>query len=181
MSKRTKARQQEINEAKDYLRPLLQPGSKVYVEYGKDPSRVNMTWYVRVFLVKDGEIVNITGKVADAIDWSCREVRGSWCLRGTGFGTDRAFEVGHNLSYALHGVRTEDAPEDVRKVREEADAAQKALEAVRAECGCDKKKRLTWSYNTCKKCAALWQAAREDENGDKQKYRAGYTIKGEWL
>lgn len=214
MAKQTKAqaRRDEIEAAKAELRKILTFGSVIRVCVDGYSKHTNMTWYVRVFVPHNGdvfvphsgEIRNITYLVGNAIDWPLVEYQHNRCIKGSGIGTNRYFEIGHVLSYALHGVRTEDTPDipllsvhghkearvygrTLRAVRTRMDALRKAADAE-----CDGKYHDS-PHVKCKvadgdhyrvihsdACAKAAREAREAEN-ILGKYRAGYTIRGEAL
>lgn len=213
MAKQTKAqaRRDEIEAAKAELRKILTFGSVIRVCVDGYSKHTNMTWYVRVFVPHNGdvfvphsgEIRNITYLVGNAIDWPLVEYQHNRCIKGSGIGTNRYFEIGHVLSYALHGVRTEDTPKinlslthhlparsygpTLRAVRAKMDALRKAADAE-----CDGKYHDS-PHVKCKvadgdhyrvihsdACAKAAREAREAEN-ILGKYRAGYTIRGEAL
>lgn len=167
----TKAQQKEHDkkEAVDSLRKLLPPGSRVKVTIVRTSS-TNMTWYARVFLACKNEVRNITVMVSRAIDWSLKEIGGEWCIRGGGVGTCRAFEIGHHLSYALHGFSSPDKTPALRIPKKET--------AVRAYGKNLREVRL--SLENLRKNGYDDLAARAAESACRA-YRAGYTIKGEWL
>ena len=168
----TKAQQKEHDkkEAVDSLRKLLQPGSRVKVAIVRT-SASNMTWYARVYVAQKNEVVNITVYAARAIDWPLKEIDGEWCIKGGGVGTCRAFEIGHHLSYALHGFYSPDKTPALRIPKKETSvrAYGKNLREVR---GTLEKLRSEKGYDDpeVRKAESVCHA-----------YRAGYTIKGEWL
>lgn len=214
MAKQTKAqaRRDEIEAAKAELRKILTFGSVIRVCVDGYSKRTNMTWYVRVFVPHNGdvfvphsgEIRNITYLVGNAIDWPLVEYQGNRCIKGSGIGTNRYFEIGHVLSYALHGVRTEDTPDipllsvhghkearvygrTLRAVRTRMDALRKAADAecdgkyhdsphVKCKVGADDRYYTIHSDACCVASDAARKAERTLE-----KYRAGYTIRGEAL
>jgi hypothetical protein len=170
---RTKKTEGERKEAIEYLRKLIKPGAKVYVQV-KKISRSNMTWYARVFFHTKEDMLCITSRVAAALDWPCKDVDGYWTVKGAGIGTDRAFEIGHHLSYCLHGCSTKDAPTaTIKRARKRLDALNAAENAARSACvGCKEYKHHLHT------CGDARRAARDESL---TKYRAGYSVKGVWL
>ena len=168
----TKAQQKEDDKKKavDSLRKLLPIGSRVKAVIVRTSSS-NMTWYIRVFVVKKNEVCNITVYAARAIGWPLKEINGEWCIKGDGIGTCRAFEIGHHLSYALHGFYSPDKTPALRIPKKETAvrAYGKNLREVR---GTLEKLRSEKGYDDpeVRKAESVCHA-----------YRAGYTIKGEWL
>jgi hypothetical protein len=159
------------NEAIHKLRKMLPLGSsKVKVTIQKT-SASNMTWYARVYVAQKNEVVNITVYAARAIDWPLKEIDGEWCIKGGGVGTCRAFEIGHHLSYALHGFYSPDKTPALRIPKKETAvrAYGKNLREVR---GTLEKLRSEKGYDDpeVRKAESVCHA-----------YHAGYTIKGEWL
>ena len=157
------------NEAIAKLRKMLPPGSKVKVTIRKT-SASNTTWYAHVY-VAENEVVNITVHTARAIDWPLKEIDGEWCIKGGGIGTSRAFEIGHHLSYALHGFYSPDKTPALRIPKKEGAvrAYGKNLREVR---GTLEKLRSEKGYDDpeVRKAESVCHA-----------YRSGHTIKGEWL
>lgn len=165
-------KENEKSEAIDTLRKMLPPGSRVKVMIRKT-SASNLTWYARVYVAQKKEVVNITVLAARAIDWPLKEIGGEWCVKGGGIGTCRAFEIGHHLSYALHGMyRSASTPAlripkkeaQVRKYGKNLREVRQTLEKLRSEA--------KDGYND--------PSVRAAESAC-HSYRAGYTIKGEWL
>lgn len=157
------------NEAIAKLRKMLSPGSKVKVTIRKT-SASNMTWYARVYVASKKEIVNITVYAARAIDWPLKEIGGEWCIKGGGCGTCRAFEIGHHLSYALHGFSTDKTP--VLNIPKKETAVREYGKNLREVRGTLEKLRSEKGYEDpeVRKAESVCRA-----------YRSGYTIKGEWL
>lgn len=123
-SKREKAERGQ--EAKVKLRKILKlrtskdlPKIKVLIA---QTSRDNMTWYARVFADSKDGVQDITFYTALALGWPLVEVNNSRAVKGGGFGTSREFEIAHNLSYALHGMRMEHAPKKLRDLYLTSDA-----------------------------------------------------------
>ncbi len=167
-----KAQQKENDkkEAVDSLRKLLPLGSRIKVTIVRTSSS-NMTWYARVFVAFKNKVHNITVLAARAVDWPLKEIDGEWCIKGGGVGTCRAFEIGHHLSYALHGFHSPDKTPTLRVPKKETAvrAYGKNLREVR---GTLEKLRSEKGYDDpeVRKAESVCHA-----------YRAGYTIKGEWL
>lgn len=88
--------------AVQYLCDVCLPGSTVYTLSVHRP-KSGLSERIRCFVVKDGAILDITSRVALAIDARCRE--GVITVRGGGL--DRGFEIVHALSYVLHGLPTQ--------------------------------------------------------------------------
>ena len=166
----TKAQQKENDkkEAVDSLRKLLPIGSRVKVTIVRTSSS---TWYARVFVACKNEVRSITVLAAHAVDWPLKEIAGEWCIKGDGLGTCRAFEIGHHLSYALHGFYSLDKTPALRIPKKETAvrAYGKNLREVR---GTLEKLRSEKGYD-----------GPEVRNAESvcHAYRAGYTITGEWL
>ena len=168
----TKAQQKENDkkEAVDSLRKLLPIGSRVKVTIVRTSSS-DTTWYARVFVACKNEVRSITVLAAHAVDWPLKEIAGEWCIKGDGLGTCRAFEIGHHLSYALHGFYSPDKTPALRIPKKETAvrAYGKNLREVR---GTLEKLRSEKGYD-----------GPEVRNAESvcHAYRAGYTITGEWL
>lgn len=171
---KTSEKEAQRQEAIAWLRKRLKPGSKVQVLIVKT-SRSNMSWHARAFI--KGECV--TSRVARAIGWPIGEVGGFWTIRGGGVGTCRAFEIGHHLSYALHGYKASDAPSrTIKAARLAEEKARQANRIAREACPRCCAPTADTDADHSDECVRTEIAAREAERG---KYRAGYTIKGEWL
>lgn len=170
---RTKKSEGERKEAIEYLRKLIKPGDKVHVQVVRISS-TNLTWYARVFFHTKEEMLCITSRVASALDMPCKEVGGYWTIKGGGIGTDRAFEIGHNLSYCLHGITVKDAPTaTIKRARKQLDALYAAERAAVDSCeGC---RNHTHANHTC------GDARRNARDEKLTRFRAGYSIKGVWL
>lgn len=170
---RNKKTEGERKEAIEYLRKFLKPGSKVFVQVVRISS-TNMTWYARVFVHTKEEMLCITSRVASALDWPCKEVGGHWTIKGGGVGTDRAFEIGHHLSYCLHGHDVKTAPTaTIKRARKALDALNAAERAACDSCvGCKEYKHHLHT------CGDARRAARDEKL---TRFRSGYSIKGEWL
>ena len=158
------------NEAIHKLRKVLPIGSKVKVAIQKT-SASNTTWYARVYVAEKNKIENITVYVARALDWPLKEIGGEWCVKGDGIGTCRAFEVGHHLSYVLHGFHKPEQTPDLRIPKKEI-AVREYGRNLREVRGTLEKLRSEKDYDDpeVRKAESVCHA-----------YLAGYTISGEWL
>lgn len=96
----SKKAQKEANKANAIaeLKNLLPHGTTVYTSNAK-VARTNMQAWLKLFIVKDGEILSIAGKVSDALGLRWKD--GTVLVHGCGM--DRGFHIVMNLSYALHG------------------------------------------------------------------------------
>jgi hypothetical protein len=117
----------------NYLCDVCPPGTTVYTML-VSVSRSGMSRTMRVFVVHDSIIVNITHHVARVIDYRMRD--GAMVVKGCGM--DMGYHVVHSLSYALHGM------------------VNKPVGAIAPHPG------------TC-------------ETAPEAGYRAGYTLRQEWL
>lgn len=168
---RKKEKQDEKKEAVETLRKIIKPGDTIRTIITKT-SATNLTWYARSFIVEKGRIREITTLIGKACAWSVVYRDGVYELKGCGVGTCRYFEVAHTLSYALHGLRSDTAPRSVRIAEPEL--------------------RQMYGKNLRDFRAAIEALDKEDRDNGRdpyyrkmpvsaQKYRAGYTIRGESL
>lgn len=61
------------------------------------------TAYVRVYIIDDNRLFNITWLVANAIGDTPKDREGKWMIKTTGYGYNRAQHVADALSWALFG------------------------------------------------------------------------------
>jgi hypothetical protein len=90
-----------------YLCDVCPPGTTVYTQLAH-VSRSGMQKQIRVFVVADGEIRNITHHVARAIQYRLKlgSMHDAIIVGGCGF--DAGFDIVQALSYTLHGLPTQD-------------------------------------------------------------------------
>lgn len=82
------------------LERLCPPGTLVYTSL-EGASRSGLTRWYNVRTVNNGEIVRLTGLVADLCGFAYDRRREAIKVNGCGF--DGGFEIVHTLSYKLHG------------------------------------------------------------------------------
>lgn len=98
MAKMTKARQAEIEAAKEEIRTWLKPGMTLYTQLDH-VSRSGMMRHISVKIVEEGEIRDVTWHVANVLDEK-RTKEGS--IKVGGCGMDMGFSLIYNLSSALY-------------------------------------------------------------------------------
>lgn len=103
MSTKMTAKEKKIAkiEAVAALQAILTPGTDVYTLVTR-VSASGMSRDIKVFVVSDGKITNITFYVAHALGY--RRDDGTGALKVKGCGMDVGYHVVHSLSYALHGM-----------------------------------------------------------------------------
>lgn len=99
----TTKKEKERQEAIEYLRELLPPGSSVYTVH-RHTSRSGMTHDIDVYTWKGNVKLYLSRWVATAMDWKC-DVGRSRGVRMGGCGMDMGFHLINCLSYALHGMK----------------------------------------------------------------------------
>lgn len=85
-------------EAIDTLSKILRPGDKVYTIL-RHVSRSGMSRHIGVIINQDGDMRDITGLVARAVDYRINKDRDA--LVANGCGMDMGFEVVYNLGRTL--------------------------------------------------------------------------------
>ena len=111
----------EREEAREILRRYLPPGSVVY-GIVRDVSRSGMSRTITFHYVdpKTGRFDEITGRVAEALGMRVqqpRSFRSSYGLVVGGCGMDMVFAVVNSLSYALHGLGSDNDEPPQRRAR----------------------------------------------------------------
>lgn len=111
MSKNTisKAAQEESMGA---LVAMIKPGDTVYTMLRK-VSASGMSRQISLFIVRDGAILPITGRVADVLGYKTTDKNpgGNWAIRVDGAGMDMGFHLVYNLGRVLFkGTDTEKDP-----------------------------------------------------------------------
>ena len=101
MARMTKRDREERARHVAMLRDMLPPGSTVYTRI-EHVSRSGMSRDVRVYIVDAGDIRNVTGLVASALDMPRRDRHGDWVLRIGGCGFDAGFHVVYELASMLY-------------------------------------------------------------------------------
>ena len=169
----------EIEAAKIELRKILKPGSQVRVLVTHTAARTNMSWLVRVFCQDKKETREITVLAGRAIDWPLVERHGEWNIRGGGVGTCRYFEVGHHLSYALHGFDAARSPTaHLKGIRRKAEKLEKAMRKACDDCARCQQRMLVDRRRDDVPPHTCDDARRAVRELNASKYRPGYTIKG---
>lgn len=169
----------EIEAAKIELRKILKPGSQVRVLVTHTAPRTNMSWLVRVFCQDKKETREITVLAGRAIDWPLVERHGEWNIRGGGVGTCRYFEVGHHLSYALHGFDAARSPTaHLKGIRRKAEKLEKAMREACDNCARCQQRMLVDRRGDDVPPHTCDDARRAVRELNASKYRPGYTIKG---
>jgi hypothetical protein len=102
MSKRTKAQEQERQEAIAELRKLCPPGTTVRT-IARHVSRSGMYRVIDCYVIKKGDTLRISWAVAKAID--SKYDRRHEGIGVGGCGMDMGFHIVNSLSYALHGMK----------------------------------------------------------------------------
>lgn len=90
-------KQQERQDAIEFLREYIPKGSRIYVNI-THTSKSNMSWSATVSVVRFGGLMRVTREVAKAIEWNIRKGE----LKGGGVGSDRASEIAYALGKALY-------------------------------------------------------------------------------
>ena len=101
MARMTKRDREERARHVAMLRDMLPPGATVYTRI-EHVSRSGMSRDVRVYIVDAGDIRNVTGLVASALDMPRRDRHGDWVLRIGGCGFDAGFHVVYELASVLY-------------------------------------------------------------------------------
>lgn len=101
MTRQTKAQKKEQAEIIEKLRGMLAPGTTVSTQLAH-VSRSGMRRLIKVFVVAEGEITNISHLVATALDWRMKD----GAIVADGAGMDMGYHLVHCLSYALHGMNS---------------------------------------------------------------------------
>jgi hypothetical protein len=101
----------EREEYKERLRShYLQPGSKVYTVV-RSVAASGMSRTMSLYVVIEGELVNITYNAAKVLDYPLVEVNGSRVMRVGGCGMDMGFHVVYSLSgYLFRDLELEGDP-----------------------------------------------------------------------
>lgn len=101
----SKAKLAEIESAAGMLKNNygLVAGSRVYVSVAS-VSESGMSRTLRVFIVSDGQICNVTHYVGKALGWTVTDNKsGQRVIRVNGGGMDMSRHLVECLAYALHG------------------------------------------------------------------------------
>lgn len=97
--KRIEAQEAKIKLIEDYQ---LTPGTRVYVSIASVSSS-GMSRTMRVFVVNDNQLYNVTYYVGQVLGWTVKDNKyGQRVIRVDGAGMDMAFHLVNCLSYALH-------------------------------------------------------------------------------
>ena len=94
--KAQKAKERE--DAIQRLRELCPPGSTVFTVL-RHVSRSGMMRHIAPMVAHDGEVVNISGLVSDAIEWTWVD---SGAIKASGCGMDMGFHLVYTLSRVLY-------------------------------------------------------------------------------
>ena len=101
MARMTKADREDQARHVAMLRDMLPSGATVYTRI-EHVSRSGMSRDVQVYIVDAGDIRNVTGLVASALDMPRRDRHGDWVLRIGGCGFDAGFHVVYELGTTLY-------------------------------------------------------------------------------
>jgi len=93
-----------------FLRKHVRPGTTVYTNV-LHTSKSGMTRDISLYVVIDGNIVTISGFVARVLG---NQFRNNGGVRVGGCGMDMGFHLVHSLSYALHGTKDVNVPDDCK-------------------------------------------------------------------
>lgn len=94
-----KYKKEEIEEDKKYLMDILPVGGTCYTQV-TSVAKSGMSRKMKFFAVKDGEIINVTWRVATVLGDS---VQHDGTIRVSGCGMDMGFHMVYNLSRTLYG------------------------------------------------------------------------------
>jgi hypothetical protein len=97
-----KQKVKERREAIAQLKKMVRPGRKVYTSL-EHVSKSGMSRDISVFIVRKGEIFNITWLVGRILGLRRQDNGG---IRIGGCGMDMGYHIVMNLSYALHGMKS---------------------------------------------------------------------------
>lgn len=97
----TKFSKQEQAEAREQLRKMINPGDKVYTIL-RHVSRSGMTRWISCIIIKDGQPLDCTYRVAKALGWSV-DTHNHEGVQVNGCGMDMGFHLVYELSYVLFG------------------------------------------------------------------------------
>ena len=109
----TKAKQTQQQEALAHLRDALKPGDIVYTML-RSVSKSGMSRQISLFIVRDGELQNITQRVAVALGYTVTDKNsgGNWAIRVQGTGMDMGFHLVYNLSSVVFRLTEHDTTKD---------------------------------------------------------------------
>ena len=112
LSEMTKAEEKRYWEdnAMRQLRKFCKPGTTVYTVL-HHVSKSGMTRDIGLCVVHKGEIVTISGYVARVLGYKHSDNGG---VRTGGCGMDMGFHLVHSLSYAIHGHKDKNVPEEAK-------------------------------------------------------------------
>ena len=103
MSTRTVQALNDREESVTYLRQILVPGTIVHT-ITRHTSPSGVTQWLSVFIVKDGELFNITWHVGRALGWSVIDRDGRWTVKMRGAQLSLGAKLTDDLSRELfHG------------------------------------------------------------------------------
>ena len=97
-----------LTQARTFLERNCPPGTTVYTDV-KHVSKSGMSRDIAVYIILDGEICDISGYVARILGYRRRDNGG---VRVGGCGMDMGYHLVMNLSYALHGWKNVNVPEE---------------------------------------------------------------------
>lgn len=95
-------RDARIEECRKALERFCPPGTTIYTSF-QDASRSGMARWYNVHVIHKGEIVRLTGWVADLCGLKYHRKREAIQVNGCGF--DGGHDIVHSLSYKLHGMQ----------------------------------------------------------------------------
>lgn len=98
----------EIQEATEYLRKLMPPGSTLYT-INVHTSRSGMMRHLRCYTIKDNEPIWISRHIAKVCDFGLADGWHGDAVKMAGCGMDMGFQIAHVLSYVLHGNKDKGA------------------------------------------------------------------------
>lgn len=93
-----KYKKEEVEEAKKYLMDVLPVGGTCYTQV-KSVAKSGMSRKMKFFAVEDGEIINVTWRVATVLGDS---VQSDGTIRVSGCGMDMGFHMVYNLARTLY-------------------------------------------------------------------------------
>ena len=96
----TTLKQSECADAIASLKSMIRPGATVYTVI-RSVAKSGMSRTMSVFIVKDGELQNITWYVGKVLDYPVRDVDGHRAIRVNGAGMDMGFHVVYSLSRVM--------------------------------------------------------------------------------
>lgn len=99
MAVRTKAQKAEQQEARDRLREMLRPGDTIHAVL-RHVSASGMRRHIDFYVIRDNDLVYLTGYMATALDYPRENKRGSMVVDGAGM--DMGFHIVHSLASVLY-------------------------------------------------------------------------------